>query len=106
MWRGVRERVVAVGAVFATLLEEDLTQPESRRIVHFEVRTSAPQELNAHVSGELWDLLATYYRRQVRDQAGHWRRRSALAMLAMCVEEIIAIDDIDPADVYPEYEHY
>lgn len=104
MWRGVRDRVVALGAAFAALLEEDLTQTENRRIVSFDVRTSAPQQLDAHAGGELWDLLTAYRLRQLQEHKGHQRRRSVMAMLAMCVEEIIAIDDIDPGDVYDDYE--
>jgi hypothetical protein len=104
MWLGVRDRVVAVGAAFATLLEEDLTQQENRRIVSFEVRTSAPQQLGTHAGGELWDLLADYHLRQIREYKGHPRRRGVMTMLAMCVEDIISIDAIDPRDVYDDYE--
>ena len=109
MWRRVQARVIAVGAAFARLLDEDLTDPETRRIVTFEVRTSAPQQLDAFVGSELWTLLAEYRLRQVREFEGHARRSNVMAMLAMCVEQIISIDDIDPRDVYgyDEYDdHY
>ncbi len=104
MWRRVHDRVLAIGAAFASLLDEDLRSPENRRIVAFEVRTSAPQHLDAHAGSELWELLADYHLRQVSQLEGHARRRSALAMLAMAVEEIMAIDDIDPRDAYDDYD--
>jgi hypothetical protein len=105
MWRTERELAVAVGGAFATLLIEDLADPEDRRIVRFEVRSSAPQQLDAHVGSELWTLLADYHLRQVREYTGHARRRSVLAMLALCADEIMSIDDIDPADAYDDYEY-
>jgi hypothetical protein len=105
-WRRVHDEVALLGGAFATLLEEDLNDPEGRRIVAFEVRTSAPQRLDAHVGTELWTVLADYRLRQVREFKGLQRRHGALAMLAMCVEEVIAIDDIDPRDVYDDYEEY
>jgi hypothetical protein len=58
------------------------------------------------VGGELWTLLGDYRLQHVQKFKGYERRRSALAMLAMCVEQIIAIDDIDPSDVFNDYEQY
>lgn len=100
LWRGVRDRVIDAGGGFAALLDEDLRDAEHRRIVSFEVRTSAPQRLDAHVGGELWELLADHHLRQMEEVGGHARRRSIMAMLAMCVEEVISIDDIDPRDLF------
>jgi hypothetical protein len=100
LWRDVHTRIVAVGAAFARLLDEDLADPESRRRVSFDVRVSAPQKLDAHAGGELWNLISAYRLREVASPESYIRARNATAMLAMAVEEIIAIDDIDPRDVY------
>jgi hypothetical protein len=56
--------------------------------------------VRAHPGTELWGLLSTYRLERVAAHDGYIRRDDVLAMLSMVVEEIIAIDDIDPADVY------
>lgn len=43
--------------------------------------------------------------RQVREFKWLERRRGVLAMPAMSVEEMNAIDDFDPRDVYDDYEY-
>ena len=100
---GVRDAVLAAGAAFAPLLPESISDPEMRRIVRFEVRTAAPRRLRAHVGSELWELLSLYYMRRVKEANRDDRRVSILAMLALLLEELIAIDNIDPADVYDDY---
>jgi hypothetical protein len=104
MWRIVRERLIDVGAAFLRLLDEPLDDPDVKRSVSFDLRTLAPQRLRAPVGTELWDLLTKYYFRQAQEYEGWPRRSSVLGVLALVVEEIIAIDDIDPRDVYDEYD--
>jgi hypothetical protein len=46
--------------------------------------------------------LTDYHLRQARRR--DWQRReSGLAVAAMAIDAMIAIDDIDPADVYEDY---
>jgi hypothetical protein len=104
MWREVRERVLDVGAAFLGLLDEPLGSAEVRRIISFDLNNVAPQRLRAHASGRLWDLLTEYYLQQARTEDRHERRSSAIAVAAMAVDEVIAIDDIDPRDVYEDYD--
>jgi hypothetical protein len=99
-WREVHARVVSVGAAFAKLLDEDLSDPEGRHRISFDVRATAPQKLDADVGGELWSLLSDYRLRSISNGDQHARTRNAIAMLAMAVDAMIAIDDIDPRDVY------
>lgn len=102
--RTVRDRVVDVGAAFATLLDEPLDGPDAERAISSDVRTLAPQRLRASVGGELWTILTDYYARTVAEYRGVERHKSAIAVIAMAAEEIIAIDDIDPRDVYDDYD--
>jgi hypothetical protein len=102
----IRSAVVAVGSAFAVLLAENVSEDEMRRIVGFEVRSVAPRRLAAHLGGELWDLLSSYYVRRIKAFTDHARRIAVIAILALVLEEIVAIDNIDPADVFDDYDHY
>jgi hypothetical protein len=62
--------------------------------------------MDAHVSGDLWNLLIQHYIEQIRDGARLRIRRSAVAVVALAVEEIMAIDNIDPGDVFDDYYEY
>lgn len=105
--QGIRAGVLAVGAAFAALLPKDLADEEMRRIVRFEVRTSAPRRMAAHVGDELWELLNGYYTHKIAGaRSEHTTRIAVMAVLALALEEIIAIDNIDPADVFDDYDQY
>jgi hypothetical protein len=52
----------------------------------------------------LWDLLTAFYLRQAKAGDRYTRARSATAVAALAVDEIIAINDIDPRDAYDDYE--
>jgi hypothetical protein len=85
------------------LAPERLDAPENQRIIKYEVDNSAsPRPLRASPGSELWTLLTDYHLRQARRR--DWQRReSGLAVAAMAIDAMIAIDDIDPADVYEDY---
>jgi hypothetical protein len=102
MWRDVYDRVLEVGAAFLRLLDESLGDAEVQRIVSFDLNNLAPQRLRAHAGGELWRMLSEYYLRQARIRDRHERRSSAIAVVAMVVDEMIAINDIDPRDFYED----
>jgi hypothetical protein len=104
MWREVHAALVLVGAAFATLLEEDLRDGFARKSIAFDVRVTAPQKLGASVGGTLWNMLSAYRLQEVERGAGHVRRRNATALIAMVVDELISIDQIDPWDVYGDPE--
>lgn len=106
MWRDVHDQVVEVGAAFVTLFDEPLTDPDADRIIAFDINRTAPQNLDAHTGGELWDLLTTFYVRQAKTGDRHTRAKSASAVAALAVDEIIAINDMDPRDVYDNYEDH
>jgi hypothetical protein len=99
-FRDVRARIVDVGAAFANLLDDELIDKSRRRELLFDVRETAPQRLRAHSATELWDLMSDYRFRKVSQTNGWERYSHVTAMLAMVVEEMLAIDDIDPADIY------
>lgn len=100
-WRTARTAVVNAAAAFVAMLDPVPKEVEDRRVFSFEMRVSAPAGLAAHAGSELWSLLTDYYLRQL---AGAGRTsshsRAVLAVTALAVEEMIAIDDIDPHDVY------
>jgi hypothetical protein len=104
LWRAVHDRVVDVGAAFLALLDVPLQDPDSRRLVAFEIEHSGPRNLDAHAGSELWELLSAYHLRQVTNEDAYLRRMSAIAMAAIAVEEIIAINDIDPRDIFGDYD--
>jgi len=104
MWRGVHDRVVEAGAAFVALVDDRIEHEEIARILEFEVLHSAPQGLNAHASGDLWCLLTRYYLEQARSESSHARRSSIAAVASLCIDEIVAIDDIDPRDVYDDWD--
>jgi hypothetical protein len=101
-WRTVRDRVIEVGAAFVALLDEPLDDPQTERVISSDVRLLAPQRVRAGVGGELWTLLTDYYLRDAEKYEGPQRHRSAIAVVAMAMEELIAIDDIDPRDFYED----
>lgn len=96
MRRHVCARVIRVGAAFARFLDEDFESERDRRRIAAHVRTVAPSRLDAHPGDPLWHLLSGYRLSQVRHGDPGIRRAGALAMVAMAVEEIDAINDIDP----------
>jgi hypothetical protein len=104
-WHAARRLIVDVGAAFLLLAPERLDSPENQRIIKYEVNTSAsPRPLRALPGSELWVLLTEYHLRQAR--RSDWQRReSGLAVAAMAIDAMIAIDDIDPADVYDDYDN-
>jgi hypothetical protein len=104
-WRIVRQLVVDVGAAFLLLAPERLDNPENQRIIKYEVNNAAnPPPLRASPGSELWVLLTDYHLRQARRV--DWRRgESGLAVAAMAIDAMIAIDDIDPSDVYDDYDN-
>jgi hypothetical protein len=105
--QGIRAGVLAVGAAFAALLPENLADDEMRRIVRFEARTSAPRRMGAHVGDELWELLTGYYTRKIAGaKSEHTTRSAVMAVLALALEEIIAIDNIEPADVFDDFDQF
>jgi hypothetical protein len=105
MWREVHDQIVEVGAAFITLLQlpPDL---DAQRVLNVDIELTAPRNLDAHVTGELWKLLADHYLREIEFGDPHARTKAATAMVSLTVEEIIAINDIDPRDVYDDYEDY
>jgi hypothetical protein len=94
------------GARSLCCLRRNVSGDEMRRIVRFEVRIGAPRRLAAHVGDELWDLLSSYYTRRIKASRDHARRTAVIAILALVLEEIVAIDNIHPADVFDDYDHY
>ena len=101
----IRSAVLAVGSAFAVLLPENVADDEMRGIVGFEVRRGAPRRLAAHVGDELWDLLSSYHVRRIKAFKDHARRTAVIAILALVLEEIVAIDNIDPA-VFDDCDRY
>lgn len=104
MWRRVHDCVVDVGAAFVRLIDEPLEEQDVARILEFDVLHSAPERLNAHAGGQLWGLLTTHYLEQAQSEASHTRRSSVSAVASLCVDEMINIDDIDPRDVYDDFD--
>jgi hypothetical protein len=100
MWREARKLVIDVGAAFVGLLNEPLDDPETERIIASEVRLFAPYRPRAGIGTELWALLTDYHLRMIQRNGGFPRRESSIAVVAMAVEEMISIDDIDPRDVF------
>ena len=62
--------------------------------------------MDAHVGGSFWTLLINHYLEQIQDGARLRVRRSAVAVVALVVEEIVSIDNIDPQDVFDDYREY
>lgn len=103
MWRNVRAELVLTGAVLLDLLSWSPRDEDGRRIIRFELESTAPQNLRAGAGSELWQLLVGYYgERCVASESRHGRNAAALALIKLCLDEIIAIDDIDPRDVYDD----
>jgi len=102
-WRAARKLVVDVGAAFLVLIPERLDESENQRIIRYEIDNSAsPRPLRASPGSELWTLLTEYHLRHARRR--DWQRReSGLAVASMAIDAVIAIDDIDPADVFDDY---
>ena len=106
MWREVHDQIVEVGAAFVTLLDELPPDLDAQRVLNVDIEFTAPRNLDAHVTGELWKLLSDHYLRELEFGDPHARTKAATAMVSLTVEEIIAINDIDPRDVYDDYEDY
>jgi len=106
MWREVHDQIVEVGAAFVTLLDELPPDLDAQRVLNVDIEFTAPRNLDAHVTGELWNLLADHYLREIEFGDPHARTKAATAIVSLTVEEIIAINDIDPRDVYDDYEDY
>jgi hypothetical protein len=102
-WLGARSRLIDLGAAFAALIDADLGEVEERRIVAFEIRTASSAS-DAVVGGELWRLLIEYRLREVERFRQDARRRNAVAAIAMVVDQVISVDNIDPRDVYDLYD--
>lgn len=102
-WRTARHLVLHVGAAFLALMPERLDNPESRRIIEYEVDNSVDPRRRAYPGNELWTLLTQYHLRQARGSEWH-RRESGLAVAAMAVAAMTAIDDIDPVDLYDDHD--
>ncbi len=102
LWQAARALVIDVGASFLALVPEPLESQEAQRFVRYEVNASAaPRPLRASPGSELWTLLTEYHLRQA--QGPDWQRReSAFAVVAMAIDSIISIDDIDIADLYDD----
>jgi hypothetical protein len=105
MWREVHDQVVEVGAAFITLLDELPPDLDEQRVLNVDIELTAPRNLDAHVTGALWNLLADHYLREIEFGDPHIRTKAATAMVSLTVEEIIAINDIDPRDVYDDYDY-
>lgn len=104
MWRRAYDCVVDVGAAWMRLIDDPLDKSDVARILAFDIANSAPQRLNAHAGGELWTLLTRYYLEQAQSQVTHTKRSSVSAVVALCIDEMIAIDDIDPRDVFDDHD--
>jgi hypothetical protein len=104
MWREVHDQVVEVGAAFVSLLDESPADLHAERVLNVDIEFTAPRNLDAHVTGELWSLLASHYLREIEFGDPHTRTKAATAMVSLTVEEVVAINDIDPRDAYDDYE--
>ena len=62
--------------------------------------------MDAHVGGNLWSLLTDHYLGQIRNGGRLRTRRSSLAVVALAIDEIISINDIDPRDKIDDYDEY
>ena len=101
-WQTVRQPLVDFAAAAVRVLDDGLDPPEIKRL-KFELHVSAPQNLDAHVDSDLWRLLSQHYVGRLAENS-FVSRRSVIALVSMAIEEMIAIDDIDPRDVYDDYD--
>src|SRR5262249_16625346 len=56
MWHEVHDQLVEVGAAFVTLLDEPPPDRDVERVLNVDVEFTAPRNVDAHVTGELWNL--------------------------------------------------
>jgi hypothetical protein len=99
-WRSVRQVIVDVGATLARMLDEHPPNEQDRHVIDVNVWTVAQGRLRASAGGRLWHLLTSYYLEEIKEPQEQPRDTSIYSALALVVEEMIAIDDIDPRDVY------
>ena len=98
MWDNARSMLISAAAALVQVLDPTPRTDERRRYVRFEIESSAPQRLRAHPGGRLWDLLVGYYLDEMRRSESYARESAVYAVLAMCLDELMAIDDIEPPD--------
>jgi hypothetical protein len=106
MWREVHDQIVEVGAAFVTLFDEPPLELNAQRVLNVDIEFTAPRNVDARVTGDLWKLMADHYLREIEFGDAHVRTKAATAMVSLSVEEIMSINDIDPRDVYDDYEDY
>lgn len=105
LWLSTRQRILDLAATLVPLLPP--TYPadiDVLKTMRFEVNHTAPQRLGAHVGSDLWRLLVEHYLTGIREEP-EWRsQRNIYALVSLIVEEVGAIDSIDPVDVFDYYE--
>jgi hypothetical protein len=102
MWRTAYSKLEEAAAAIVHILEPTPRTEEQHRAVQFQIEGAAPQRLRAHAGSRLWGLLMDYYLEEARRPDSYVRESTAHAMLALAVEELMAIDDIEPPDAYME----
>jgi hypothetical protein len=102
LWLQVRRLVVDFGAAVASLRLPVPRSGEQQRIVRREVERQALGSLRSWVGGELWNYLSDYLLRQVEAHPDYASSESIAQILSLCVDNLVSIDEIDPADVYDE----
>jgi Restriction endonuclease len=100
LWRDVREVLVRLGATIARILDEHPPGGDVRHAIEVNVFTVAEGRLRATAGSRLWDLLTNYYLGEIASPREQSRDSSIYVLLAIIVEEMLAIDNIDPRDVY------
>lgn len=101
LWEGVHSRIIEVGAAFLRLGEDWLTGEEGERILRFEIKNTAPQRLRATAGSDLWTLLTSHFLDEIETHKAP-PRLGVLAVLSMSVDEIVAIEEMDPWDLYDD----
>jgi hypothetical protein len=104
MWLVARSMLVHSAAALVHILDPTPRTEEERRHVGFETEVSAPQRLRAHPGARLWELLTDFYLDETRRPETHARAAAVYALLTMAVDELIAIDDIEPPDAWDHLE--
>jgi hypothetical protein len=102
LWLVARSVLVDAGAAVTTCLGATPRTDDERRRVSFEVEATAPQRLRAHIGSRLWNLLTTYYLDEISEPELYDRERAVCGFLAMAVEQLISIDDIEPPGAWDD----
>lgn len=102
MWRMAYSELEEAAAAIVHILEPTPRTEEQHRAVRFEVEVAAPQRLRVHAGSRLWGLLMDYSSRKPVGPTRTRARARRTAMLALAVDELMAIDDIEPPDAYME----